>query len=101
MRHDDMRAVAAGTPCTEGARSEAKQLLALLADCTFAAADPRVGDDLVSNLDAGRARAERRDFAGNLVAHREGQMHATRLQRDLLPVTEIEMPVPDMHIAMA
>src|SRR5262249_8220612 len=68
---------------------------------TFDAADPRVGDDLVANLDAGRVRSERRDLARDLVPHGEGQVHATRLQRDLLSVPQIEMSVPDMYVAVA
>jgi hypothetical protein len=33
--------------------------------------------------------------------HREGQTHAARFERDLLPVTQIEVPVPDMDVAVA
>src|SRR5947209_665698 len=35
------------------------------------------------------------------MAHRERQMDAARFERDLLAVTEIEMPVPDVHVAVA
>jgi hypothetical protein len=40
-------------------------------------------------------------LAGNLVPHRERQAHTARFERDLLSVAEIEMPVPDMHVAVA
>jgi hypothetical protein len=101
VRHDDMRAVATGDACAERARAQAQQLLTLLADRAFAASDPRIRHDLVADFDAGRVRPERDDLAGDLVPHRERQVHAARLERDLLTAAEIEMPVPDMHVAVA
>src|SRR2546430_8263809 len=35
------------------------------------------------------------------ISHREGQIDAARSERDLLPAAEIEMPVPDVHVAVA
>src|SRR5262249_14735606 len=84
VRHDHMRAVPAGDPRAEGARAQAEQLLALLAHSAFAAADPRISDDLVADLDARSLRTERDDLTSDLMTHREGQMHAARLQGDLL-----------------
>ncbi len=101
VRHDHMRAVAAGAPRPQGARVQAEQLLALLAYRAFAAADPRVGDDLVADGDPGRIGAEGRDLAGDLVSHRERQLDAARFERDLPAVAEVEVPVPDVHIAVA
>ena len=101
VRHDDVRTVAAGAPRAEGARVEAQQFLALPAHRAFAATDPWVGHHLVADLDAGGLRSERRDLARDLVPHREGQVHAARFERDLLLAAQIEVPVPDVHVAVA
>ena len=101
VRHDDMRAIAAGDPGAEGARPQAQQFLALLAHRALAAADPGIGNHLVADFDARGSRAERSDLAGDLMPHRERQMHATGFERELLAVAEIEMPVPDVDVAVA
>src|SRR5262249_48927857 len=101
VRHDNLRGVAAGAPRPQGARGQAEELLALAAYGAFAAADPRVGDDLVADRDPGRIRAECDDLAGDLVPHRERQLHAARLERNLPAAAEIEMSVPDVHVAVA
>src|SRR5438874_1885829 len=101
VRHDDVRGIAAGAPRAEGARVEAEQLFALQAHRAFAAADPRVGHHLVADFDPRGARPERRDLTGDLVPHRERQIDPARCERDLLPTTEIEMPVPYVHVAVA
>src|SRR5260221_4502855 len=58
VRHDDVRGIAAGATRAQGAGVETKQLLALLAYRAFAAADPRIGHDLVADLDPRGARPE-------------------------------------------
>ncbi len=52
MRHDDVRAIAAGASRTEGAWLEAEQFLAVAAHRALPAADPRVGHHLDADLDA-------------------------------------------------
>src|SRR5206468_10888277 len=76
VRHDDVRAVAAGAPGAECARAEAEQFLALLTHGAFTAADPRVGHHLVAYCHTRGLRAEGCDLARDLVPHREGQVHA-------------------------
>src|SRR6202040_3140951 len=56
---DNVRTIAAGPSGAEGAGVEAEQLLSLLAHRAFPAADPRVGHDLVADLDAGSSRPQR------------------------------------------
>src|ERR1044071_6235244 len=96
-----MRRVAAVNTRAERARRQAQQLVALPADRAFAAAYPWIGDDLVADIDPGRLGSERDDLAGDLVPHRERQGDAARFQRNPPAVAEIEMPVPDMHVAIA
>jgi len=46
-------------------------------------------------------RPECGHLARDLVPHREGQAHAARFERDLLPAPQIKISVPDVHVAMA
>src|SRR6185295_5685819 len=100
MRHDDMGAVAAGGPGAERARCQTEQLVAPLADRARAAADPRVDGVALADLDTLRIRPQRHHLAGNLVAHGEGQLHAALLDGDLVSPAEIEVAVPDVHVAV-
>ena len=101
FRHDDVRRIAAGAPCPQGARVEAEQLFTLPAHRAFATADPRVGHDLVADLDPGRLRPKGHNLARDLVPHRERQVHAAGFERNLPVAAEIEVSVPDVHIAVA
>src|SRR5215467_10779083 len=101
VRHYDVRAVAAGAPSAEGSRIEAEQFLALPAHCAFPAADPRVGNHLVTDLDARGLRSERHNLACDFVSHRERQVHAARFKRDGSLPAQIEVPVPNVDVAMA
>ena len=59
------------------------------------------GHDLVTDLDAGRLRAECYDLAGDLVPHRERQVHAAGFERNVAAIAKVEVPVPDVDVAMA
>jgi hypothetical protein len=100
MRHHDMAAIAAGGPGAERARGQTEQLVTPLADRARAAADPRVDGVALADLDTLRSRPRRHHLAGNLVAHGEGQLHAALLQGHLVAPAEIEVAVPDVHVAV-
>src|SRR6202007_2437130 len=90
--YDHMRGIAAGASGAERARGITEQLLALPAHRAFAAADPRIGHDLVADRDTGGLRSECCHLAGDFVPHRERQMHTTGLERDVLAVARSKYP---------
>src|SRR6185436_12232501 len=59
------------------------------------------GHNFVADLDPRSLRTERQHLAGDLVTHREWQLHTTRFQRNLPAIAEIEMPVPYVDVAVA
>ena len=46
-------------------------------------------------------RPECGHLARDLVSHRKRQAHAARFERDLLPTAQIEIPIPDVDVAVA
>jgi len=101
VRHDDVRAIATGPARAEGAWVEAEEFISLPTDRAFSAPDPRIGHHLVTDLDARSLRLQRRYLARDLVPHREWQADATRFERNVLTSAQIEVSIPDVHVAVA
>src|SRR5262249_25395734 len=100
MRHQQMIAVTARAEYAEEARLEAQLLVAAPAPLAPAAADPRIGQAPVADLDVAHVRPDRDDLANRFVAHGERQCQAAIGQLELLAAAEVVDAFPDMQVAV-
>src|SRR5690606_7692342 len=98
MRRDDVGREAAMADDADGARLVAKVLVAGLAAPAFAAADPRVDDAAVADLDPFGVGSDGDDHAGRLMAGRAWQGDAALGQRQHIATAEIVGALPEMQV---
>ena len=96
-----MVGVTAGTEHADAERCAAKLLVAALADVTFPAADPRVNEPAVANLDAFGIGPDGDDLADILMTHGQRQFNAAIAELQLLAAAQVVIAVPNMQIAVA
>ncbi len=101
MRHDHVRRVAAVDEDAEAAHGAAQIVVAAQACRAIAAADPRIGEHALPDLDAFGIGPDGDHLADILVAERYRQLHAAVGDAQFLAAAEIEIAVGKMQVAVA
>src|SRR5262249_1552243 len=102
MRDEDMGGVRAGAVDAEDAAAgDAIIVLAGRAHRAFSAADPRVDQALLADLDAFRFLPHGLDDAERLVPQRERRHAAAVLDVEAFAAAEVEVAVPDVQVGVA
>src|SRR5262249_48052709 len=100
--HQHVRGVGAGTVhAEEAAPRDAVVVLARFADGALAAADPRIDELLLPDLDPFGPRAERLHHPEGFVSGRKGRYAAAVLHVKALAGPEIEVAIPDVQVGVA
>ena len=96
-----MVGIAARAKHADAERRTAELLVAAPAYCAFPAAQPRMDQPPVADLDAFGIRTHRDDVADILVTHGQWKFHAPISELQPLAAAEIVKAFPDMQIAVA
>src|SRR5215467_7151741 len=100
MRNDKMIGVTAAALDADHSRDHTKVIQSFAAARTRAATRPRIHETVFSDGRIGGVRSGCDDRSVRLVAERRGQAHAAPGHQQTLAAAQLEVALPDMHVAV-